>query len=90
MAAPQTIALSEHMDSREEQVLTLAKRLGVTWRTIRDARAGKLRSIPKAVSIRDRLLKLDGVRIDLASMLDVSIVRAAREVVAPPRAAARR
>ena len=75
-----TIGLAEHMDSREEPVLALAKRLGVTWRTIRDARKGKLRSLTKASEIRAAISKLDGVRIDLASMLAPDIIRVAKEI----------
>jgi hypothetical protein len=81
-------SLADHMDEHEETILALAKRLRVTWRTVRDAREGKLRDIEKAIELRDRILKLDKVRVSLASMLARDVVAAAEQVVDQKRAAA--
>jgi hypothetical protein len=47
--------LAEVMDAKGETVLGLAKRAGVTWRTVRDARDGKLRNATKAKQIADTI-----------------------------------
>lgn len=65
--------LATWMDGEGETILGLAKRVGVGWRTVRDARASKLSSANKAKQIADAIgLDGDGAYlVDPASMLDL-------------------
>lgn len=66
--------LAAWMDAHGETILGLAERAGVVWRTVRDAREGKLLSVSKAKQIADAIgLDAEGQYVvDPSTMLDLS------------------
>lgn len=66
--------LAAWMDAHGETILGLAERAGVVWRTVRDAREGKLLSVSKAKQIADAIgLDAEGrYVVDPSTMLDLS------------------